>query len=326
LKAIVYREYGPPEVLHLEEVEKPSPGQGEVLVRVHAAAANAADWRLMRADPFLVRLAEGLRRPRRQILGADIAGVVEELGPGVTALKPGDRVFGDIGVNGGFAEYAIARASLLASIPDGIGFEQAAASGMAAVTALQALRDAGRLKPGQKVLIYGASGGVGTFAVQLARAMGAEVTAVTSTAKLDQARALGADHVIDYTREDFARSGERYHLILGANGYRSLLAYRHALAPGGVYVMAGGAGGQLFQALALGQLMSMTGRRMAPMSAQANGKDQAIIAELLGSGEISPVIDRRYPLSDTAEALRYLEEGHARGKVIITVRSDSSDG
>jgi NADPH:quinone reductase-like Zn-dependent oxidoreductase len=323
MKAMVYHEYGSPDVLKLKEVEKPIPGDDEVLIKVHAASANAADWRLLRADPFLVRLmGGGLLKPKNTILGADIAGRLEAVGTNVKQFQPGDEVFGDLSGCGwgGFAEYVCAREDALALKPANISFEQAAAVPMAAVTALQGLRDKGQIQPGQKVLINGASGGVGTFAVQLAKSFGAEVTAVCSARHLDMVRSLGADQVIDYTQEDFTQHGQRYDLILAANGYHPLLAYKRALSPKGIYVCTGGSMAQMFQALLLGPWMSMIGgQKMGALSAKPNQKDLVFMKELLEAGKVVPVIDRRYPLSEVAEALRYLEEGHARGKVVITV-------
>lgn len=323
MKAIVYETYGPPEVLHLQEVEKPSPKDNEVLVRIHAASVNAADWRLMRADPFLVRFHAGLRKPTKfRILGVDIAGRVEAVGRNVSRFRLGAEVFGDVFASGlgGFAEYKCARENELVLKPANLSFAEAAAVPLAAVTALHGLRDKGHIQPGQKVLINGASGGVGTFAVQLAKYFGAEVTAVCSTGKVDLARALGADQVIDYMQEDFTKSGRQYDLILAVNGNRSIFDYKQALTPRGVYVMAGGNTGQLFQALLLGPLISLVGKqKMAALTSTPNQKDLLFIKELLESAKIKPVIDRRYPLSEVPEAIRYIEEGHARGKVVITL-------
>lgn len=322
MKAIVYTEYGPPDVLRLEEAEKPTPKDNEVLVKVHAASVNAYDWHYLRADPFLVRLVGGLLRPRRRTLGVDVAGRVEAVGRNVTQFRPGDEVFGDISAHGhgGFAEYVSVPESALVSKPAAMTFEEAAAIPMAAVTALQGLRDIGQIQPGQKVLINGASGGVGTFAVQIAKLFGAEITAVCSTSKMDQTRSLGADHVIDYTKEDFTQNGQRYDLILAVNGYHPLSAYKHALSPNGIYVMAGGTNAQIFQAALLGRWMSMIGKKkMRAVSAKPNQKDLALMKELFEAGKIKPVIDRRYPLREVPEAIRYLEEGHARGKVVIIV-------
>ena len=324
MKAFVYRKYGTPDVLHLEEVEKPTPKDDEVLIKIHAVSVNAADWHLLTADIFLVRLmGMGLFKPKKMILGGDIAGRIEAVGRDVSQFRVGDEVFGDIlGGGGGFAEYICARDNILALKPNNLSFEQAAAVPIAAFTALQGLRDEGQIQAGQKVLIQGASGGVGTFAVQIAKYFGAEVTAVCSTGNLDQARSLGADHVIDYTKEDFTKNGKRYDLILAANGYHPLADYKRALTSKGIYVMAGGTVAQLFQAMLFGSWMSeREGRKMTGLSAKASQKDLVTLKELLEAGEIVPVIDRRYPFSETAEALRYLGEGHAKGKVVINVQT-----
>ena len=323
MKAITRTKYGSPDVLELKEVEKPTPKDDEVLIKVHAASLNAYDWHMLTADMFPVRLmGGGLLKPKMKILGADVAGRVEAVGRNATQFRPGDDVFGDVaGSDGGsFAEYACGRENGLASKPDNLSFEEAAAVPMAALTALQALRDKGRIQPGQKVLINGASGGVGTFAVQIAKSFGAEVTAVCSTGKMDMARSIGADQVIDYTKEDFTKNGRHYDLILAANGYHRILDYRRALSPKGIYVVAGGSPAQMIQALLLGPLISRTGsRKMGAMMARINQKDLAIIKELLETGKVKPIIDRRYPLSEVPEALRYLGEGHARGKIVITM-------
>ncbi len=319
MKAIVYTKYGPPDVLQLKEVEKPTPKDNEVLIKVHAASANAADWHLMRGKPFLVRLMGfGLLKPKNKILGADVAGRVEAVGRNVKQFQPGDDVFGCDW--GGFAEYVCASESALVLKPAGMTFEEVAAVPMAAVTALQGLRDKGQIQSGQKVLINGASGGVGTFAVQIAKSFGAEVTAVCSTRNLDMARSIGADQVIDYTQEDFTKSGQRYDLILAANGYHSISDYKRALSPKGIYVCTGGSMAQVFQALLLGPWISMTGsKKMGSMTTRLNQNDLVFMKELLEAGKAVPVIDRRYPLNEVPEALRYLEEEHARGKVVITL-------
>lgn len=323
MKAVVYRKYGPPDVLKLEEIPKPVPNGDEVLVKVQAASLNAYDWHLLRADPFLVRLmGGGLLKPKNIILGADIAGRVEAVGGNVKQFQPGDAVFGDTAAagNGGFAEYVSVPERLMAPKPVNLSFEEAAAVPMAAVTALQGLRDKGKIQPRHKVLINGASGGVGSFAVQLARWFGADVTAVCSTGKMDLARSLGADHIIDYTREDFTRNGQRYDLILAVNGYHPIAAYKRALAPGGVYVMAGGSTAQIMQGMLMGPWMSLIGgKTMGMVAAKPNQEDLMILKELLEAGKVVPVIDRQYPLIEVPEALRYLEEGHARGKVVIAV-------
>ena len=326
MKAMVHTQYGSPDVLRFADVEKPTPNDGEVLIKIHAASANAADWHLLRGDPFLLRLQFGLLKPKKQILGADIAGRVEAVGPNVKGLQPGDAVFGDISGSGfgGFAEYVAVPEHAVIQKPSSLTFEQAAAVPLAAVTALQGLRDKGQLKPGQKVLINGASGGVGTFAVQIAKSFGAEVTAVCSTTKVDMVRSLGADHVIDYTQEDFTRNGQQYDLVLGANGYHPIGAYKRALTPTGTYVMSGGSMVQLFQALLLGPLHSMTGsRKMRNLLAKPSTQDLAFVKGLIETGKVVPVIDRSYPLREVADAIRYLEKGHARGKVVITVEPTS---
>ncbi len=321
MKAIVYTKYGSPDVLQLKDVEKPTPNDNEVLIKIHAASVNAYDWHFLTADIFLIRLmGGGLLKPKNTRLGADIAGRVEAVGRNVKQFQPDDEVFGM--VRGGFAEYACAPENALALKPANSSFEEAAAVPMAAVTALQGLRDTGQIQPGQKVLINGASGGVGTFAVQIAKSFGAQVTAVCSTRNLDQARSLGADHVIDYTKEDFTQSEQQYDLILAANGYHSLSAYQRALAPKGIYVMAGGTMAQIFQAMLLGSWMSKSGgKKMGGVSAKSSQKDLVILKGLVEAGKVVPVIDRRYPLSETAEALRYLGEGHARGKIVITLEN-----
>jgi NADPH:quinone reductase-like Zn-dependent oxidoreductase len=275
------------------------------------------------ADPFLIRLSSGLLKPKNQILGSDIAGRVEAVGRNITEFKPGDEVFGDISAEGwgGFAEYVCVHENALALKPANLSFEEAAAVPMAAVTALQGFHYAGQVQPGQKVLINGASGGVGTFAVQLAKAFGAEVTAVCSTRNLDVARSIGADHVIDYTKEDFAKNGKEYDLIFATNGNRSISDYRRALSPTGIYVHTGGSTTQMSQAMLQGAWISRTGsQKMGSMGvAKPNKKDLVTIKELLEAGKVKPVIDRCYPLNQAADAIRYLEEGHAQGKVVITV-------
>jgi NADPH:quinone reductase-like Zn-dependent oxidoreductase len=322
MKAIVYTKYGPPDVLQLKEVEKPTPKDNEVLIKIHASSLNALDWRMLRADPFFIRLmGGGLLKPKNKILGVDVAGVVEAVGKDVNQIQPGDEVFGDVsGVGGGsFAEYVCTRKNMLALKPANMTFEEAAAVPLAAVTALQGLRDNGKIQAGQKVLINGASGGVGTFAVQIAKSFGAEVTAVCSSRNLEMARSIGADRVIDYTKENFTKSGQRYDLIFAANGYHWIFDYRRALRLGGIFVMAGGPVSQLFQVMFLGPLISMTGRRkIKTFVARPNQKDLVFITELLDTGKVKPVIDRHYTLSEVPEAIRYLEEGHARGKVVIT--------
>ncbi len=318
MKAIVHTQYGPPDVLQFTDVAKPTAKDDEVLIKLYAASVNPLDWHFMRGD---VRLMTGLLTPRHKILGVDIAGRVEAVGRQVKQFQAGDEVFGVTGfAGGGFAEYACAPEDKLALKPANSSFEDAAAVPIAAITALRGLRDKGRIQRGHKVLVDGASGGVGTFAVQIAKSFGAEVTAVCSTRNVDTARSIGADHVIDYTREDFTQSGQRYDLILAANAYHSIFDCRRALSQNGIYVMAGGGGAQILQAMLLGPLLSLIGsKKMRFFIANMNKKDLVFLKDLLEAGKVVPVIDRRYPLSDAAEALRYLEEGHAQGKVVITV-------
>ena len=314
MKAIIFTQYGSPDVLQFNEVEKPTPGDNEVLIKVFAASANPLDWHTMRGSPFLARLAFGLQKPRSPKLGADVAGRVESVGKNVTQFRVGDEVFGDIHA-GSFAEYACASEELFALKPVNGSFEAAAAVPVAAFTALQGLRDKGQIQPGQKVLINGASGGVGTFAVQIAKSYGTEVTGVCSTRNLDMVRSIGADHVIDYTQEDFTRNGQQYDLIFDAVGNRSVSDIRRALSPNGICAVAGFTSlSRLFQVIVLG------GRKIGLMeTAKADQKDLIFIKELLEAGKVVPVIDRTYPLSEVPEAIRYLETGHARGKVVITV-------
>lgn len=323
MKAIVCTRYGPPELLRLEEVEKPSPQENEVLINIHAASLNAFDWHLHRADPFLVRLmGMGFLKPKNKILGADIAGRIEVVGRNVMQFHVGDEVFGDLAGYGcgAFAEYVCVPERAVALKPAGISFEEAAAVPMAAVTALQGLRDKGKIKAGQKVLINGASGGVGTFAVQIAKAFGAEVFAACSTGKMELVRSLGADQVIDYTKQDLASTEQTYDLIFAANGYNPVSAYKRALSPGGIYVMAGGTMPQMFEALLLGPWLSMFGnKKIVAVTAHPNQQDLTFMIDLIVAGKVRPVIDRRYPLREVPEALRYLYEGHARGKVVITI-------
>ncbi len=318
MKAIIYHKYGSPDILELKEVEKPTPKDNEVLIRVRAASVNPLDWHFMRGTPYIVRIMGGLLKPKDTRLGVDVAGWVESVGRNVTQFKPGEEVFGSC--RGAFAEYACTSESALVIKPGNVTFEQAASVPVAAYTALQGLRDKGRIQSGQKVLINGASGGVGTFAVQIAKLFGAEVTAVCSTSKLDMVRLIGADKVIDYTKEDFTRNGKRYDLIIAANGYHSISDYRRSLSRNGIYVMTGGTGAQMFQALFWGPLMSITGsKRMGSMMTVARQKDLIFLKELIEAGKVKPVIDRLYPLSEVAQAIKYLEEGHAKGKVVITL-------
>jgi NADPH:quinone reductase-like Zn-dependent oxidoreductase len=323
MKAVVYCEYGSPDVLKIENVEKPVPGDGQVLVRVRAAGVNPLDWHYLRGTPYLVRLDSGLRKPEVTRLGVDYAGTVEAIGNNVTRFKPGDEVFG--GRNGAFAEYVTAREDrAIALKPANISFEQAAAVPIAAVTALQGLRDKGHLRPGQKVLINGASGGVGTFAVQIAKSFGAEVTGVCSTRNVEMVRSIGADKVVDYTREDFTDGTERYDLILDNVGNHSLQEIRRVLAPEGILVMIGGSSdgnwiGPLLGPIKALLLSPFVGQTFSMMLAQLNQEDLSVLSDLMQTGTVTPVIDRRYTLQETPDAIRYIEEGHARGKVVITM-------
>ncbi len=320
MKAIVYTQYGPPAVLQFKEVEKPAPTDGQILVKIYAASANPVDWHLMRASPFLARLAGGLRKPKDPRLGADFAGRVEAVGANVAQFQPGDEVFG--ASTGAFAEYICVAESEVALKPAGLSFEQAAVVPVAATTALQGLRDTGQIHTGQRVLVNGASGGVGTFAVQIARAFGTEVTGVCSTRNLDMVRSIGADHAIDYMKEDFTRTGQHYDLIYDAVGNSSVSAYRRALNPGGTCVVAGFTSlPRLFEHMLIGPLRSKIGDKKVGLmgTAQIKQKDLVSLRELLEAGKVTPVIDRRYSLREVPEAIRYLEAKHARGKVVITV-------
>ena len=320
MKAIVYRCYGSPDVLKLEDVEKPTPADNEVLVKVHAASVNPYDWHFMRGSPYFMRLLAGLGAPDDPSMGVDFSGTVEAAGSKVTRFKPGDEVFG--GRGGAFAEYvAVPEDRALALKPANMTFEQAASVPMAAITALQALRDNGKIEPGQKVLINGASGGVGTFAVQIAKSFGAEVTGVCSTRNVDMVRSIGADHVLDYTREDYTKSGQRYDLIIDNVGNHSLLANRRALNPDGIFVIVGGSGGDwlgpLMRPISALMLSPFVGQEFGMLLAQMRQDDLATLGDLMRSGKMTPVIDRRYSLSEVPAAIQYSEEGHARGKIII---------
>lgn len=322
MKAITTPKYGGPDVLKLSDLPRPAPQSNEVLVRVRVSSVNAADWHVLRADPFLIRLMFGLFKPKFPVLGADVAGVVEAVGEGVTRFKAGDEVFGDLSESGwgGFAEYVAASKDTFARKPANLGFEQAAAAPMAGVTALQGLRDTGGLQAGQHVLISGASGGVGSFALQIAKALGARVSAVVSTGKVDLARELGADHVIDYTKEDFTCGEARYDLIFIANGERPVRDYRRVLAPAGTCVASGGTGPAFRQTLLQGPWARLTsGQRLVNHLHRPGSRDLQVLAGLLESGQVKPVIDRTYPLEEVPAAIAYLEEGHARGKVVIEV-------
>lgn len=323
MKAIVYTHYGSPDELKLREIAQPTPKANEILVEVHAAAVNAGDWRLLRGRPFLMRLGSGLFKPKHPILGADVAGKVMAVGSNVTRFKSGDEVFGDLSNTGygAFAEYVCADESALVPKPANASFVQAAAVLSAAVTALQGLRDEGQIQAGQQVLVNGASGGVGSFAVQLARALGAEVTGVCSTRNVEMVRTLGANQVIDYTQQDFTQNGHQYDLILDAAAYRPLKDYPRVMKAQGRYIMVGGSTEQYFQMMLTGPRLSQKGGQyFGTFVKVAKPKDLAFLKELMDTGKITPVIDRCYPLHEVAEAIRYLEAGHARGKVVITVK------
>ena len=311
MKAIVYIKKGLPDKLIYRDVEKPGPKDNEVLIKILAVSANAADYRSMRMGMI----------PKRRIFGADIAGKVESVGKNIQQFKPGDEVFGDLSDYGfgGFAEYAVAPEKALIPKPTKILFEEAAALPIAAITALQALRDKGNIQKGQNILIVGSGGGVGTFAVQFSKYFGSIVTAVCSTRNVEQSSTLGADYVIDYTKEDFTKSNSCYDLIIAVNGNRPLFAYKRTLNPNGIYVMVGGSLRQIFKSILFGWMMSFGSKKMRFLAAKSNQKDLKFIVKLVENGKIKPVIDRRYSLDKAAEAMRYLGEGHARGKVVINV-------
>jgi NADPH:quinone reductase-like Zn-dependent oxidoreductase len=320
MKAIVRETYGSPEVLHLDEVPLPTVGDGDVLVRVRAASVNAGDWHLLRGTPLPFRLVAGLRKPKFKIIGNDIAGYVEAVGPNVSKFRPGDEVFGELSRCGfgAYAEFASAPEKALALKPANLSFEEAAAIPTAGCTALQGLRQGG-IERGQRVLINGASGGVGTFAVQIAKTFGTEVTAVCSTRNVDAVRSIGADYVLDYSKDDFATLGQRYDLILAANGDRSIWDYRRALSAEGTYVMTGGSNRQLTHALLFGPLLSMGRQKLGNLLMKPNQADLLFLKSLCEEGKARPMIDRRFPLSEASAAVRYVEEGRARGKVVITI-------
>ncbi len=326
MKAIVHREYGPPDVLRYEEVEKPTPRDDEVLVEVRAASVNPIDWHYMRGTPYPIRIGLGLRKPKAARLGFDLAGRVVAVGKGVTRFKAGDEVFG--AGRGTFARYACASPSSLAAKPPKVTFEQAASVPIAGWTALQTLRDKGGVRPGRSVLINGAAGGVGTFAVQLAKHLGADVTGVCSARNAGMVRSLGADRVVDYAREDFTRSGRRHDVVVDCVGNHPLLACRRVLEARGVYVMVGGPDGRWLGPLARGirtvVLSRFVSQRMVPFLAKPNEADLTLLGGLLQAGKLTAVIDRRYGLSEVPDAIRYLEEGHARGKVVIVMEGDGT--
>jgi NADPH:quinone reductase-like Zn-dependent oxidoreductase len=323
MKAIVQNSYGSPDRLELKEVPKPAVNDDQVLVRVHAASLNAGDYFSVMGSPWLARLSVGFPKPRDYILGWDLAGRVEAVGGNVTQLQPGDEVYA--AVSHTLAEYVSAAADKVAVKPANLTFEQAAAVPTAALTALQGLRDVGELQPGQKVLINGASGGVGTFAVQIAKALGAEVTGVCSTRNVDLVLSIGADHVIDYTKQDFTQGGQRYNLILDNVGNRSFSDLRRALSPQGVVVPNSGHGGMgyVFTAFALSPFTRQVAR---PFVASTNHEDLVALKELIEAGQVTPVIERTYPLSKAPEALGYVGKGHVRGKVVITIAREGNGG
>lgn len=324
MQAVVYTQYGSPDVLQVKDVDTPVPLDDEILVEVHAASVNAYDWHFLTADVFLIRFMAGLFAPKKTTLGADIAGRVVAIGKNITRFQLGDEVFGTAkGGTGGFAQFVCARETSLELKPANVSFEEAAAVPIAGLTALQGLRDKGRIKSQDKVLVHGASGGMGTFAIQIAKSFGARVTAVCSSNNVEMARSIGADDVIDYTRENFADRKDFYDLILVANGNRSLFDYKRSLKPNGICVLAGGASNSVGHILG-GMLLALwisktTSKKMISLLANITQADLAVAKELLQSGKIKPVIDRRYPLKDVADALRYIGQGHARGKVVITM-------
>lgn len=313
MKAIVYHKYGTPDELKLEDVSKPTPKDDEVLVKVKASSINKADTYMLKGEPFFLRLENGFT-PKKKILGADIAGQIEAVGKNVKEFKVGDEVFGDISACGwgGFAEYVSVKENALVAKPTNITYEEAAAVPMAAVTALQGLRDKGQIQLNQKVLIYGASGGVGTWAVQIAKSFGTHVTAVCSTRNVEMIRALGADEVIDYTKEDFSQNGKRYDLILAANGDLSLKKYKSTLTPNGIYVCTGGSMKQIFSSLIFGN------KQVRNLSSKPNKKDLMFVRDLLALGKIKSVIDKTFPLPELADAFRYFESGKVKGKVVVS--------
>lgn len=318
MKAILYTKWGPPDVLQLQEIEKPSPKDNEVLVKVLASSANAMEWRLFTFHPIFLRIIGGLREPRHKSIGGDLAGRVESVGAAVKQFRPGDEVFGIR--RGAWADYVCASEDRLVRKPANISFEAAASVPVAGLTALQAIRDQGKIQPGQNVLINGAGGGVGTFAVQIAKSFGTQVTAVCGKHNVDMARSIGADHVIDYTQEDFTKTGKRYDLIIAANGYHPILDYRHALKPNGIYVVLGGSMGQMLQGVVFGPLLSLAGNKtMKGLLTHPNQKDLLFLKELLETGKVIPVVDRCYPLDKVPEAIKYLMQHHARGKVVLTI-------
>lgn len=330
MKAVVQEKFGSPDVLEVKEIPRPQVGHNEVLVRVRAASPNPWDWHFMRALPYIARPTAGWRRPKNPVLGSDMAGEIEEVGEGVTRFRPGDEVFGFVGA-GAFAEYVSVTEDVVELMPTNLDFERAATVPLAGLTALQGLRDVGEIEAGQKVLIVGASGGVGTFAVQIAKWFGADVTGVCSARNLDLVRAIGADHVIDYRQEDFTRSGERYDLVFQVAGTASPSACRRVLTPKGRLVLSSGDSsgriigpvGRVIRAVLLSLFVKQT---LRPLQVKRSGEDLSFLRELIEAGSVTPVIDRTYPLNESAAAIRYLETGRARGKVVISVAHDEPIG
>jgi len=324
MKAIVYNKYGSPDFLELKEVEKPAPKDNEVLIKVHAASINSWDWDMLTGRPLEYRLMSGLLKPTKtKILGCDIAGRIEAVGRNIKQFQPGNDVFGDLceGFWGGFAEYVCARENEMTLKPDGMTFEEAAATPQAGLLALQGLCDKREIQPGQRILINGAGGGVGTFAIQMAKSFGADVTGVDSTGKLKMMRSLGVDHVIDYTQEDFTKNGKCYDLIFDVKTDRSVFDYVRALSSHGIYVTVGGRSARILQLVFLGPLISMSGSKKLTLIMHKPNKDLNILNELIESGKVKPVIDRCFPLSETSEAFQYYGEGHFKGKIVITVKN-----
>jgi NADPH:quinone reductase-like Zn-dependent oxidoreductase len=321
MNAMVYTQYGPPEVLVLKEVEKTCPRDDEVLINVHASSVTYGDLAAVKGEPFMVRISLGLRRPKYPILGKDVAGRVEEVGQDVTEFKPGDEVFGDLSQCGwgAYAEYVCMPENALVHKPLNVSFEQAAAVPESGVVALQGLRNIGKVKSGQIVLVNGASGGIGTFVVQIAKAFGAEVTGVCSSRNIALVRSIGADHVMDYTQQDFTQNGENYDLIIATAGYRSIFDYKRALKPGGRYVATGGSMAQVFQPMLLGPWLSRDGIKMSNLSMHPDKPDLTFVKELIEAGQVAPVIDRCFSLPELPHALNYYAQGHSQGKVVITI-------
>ncbi|HWL23691.1 MAG TPA: NAD(P)-dependent alcohol dehydrogenase [Ureibacillus sp.] len=322
MKAIVCEQYGTPDVLELREINKPFPTESEVLVKIHSSSINYGNLVVLKGKPYLARFAFGLTKPKYSIPGGDISGTVEAIGKDIKLFKVGDEVFGDLSTCGwgGFAEYVTVPENALALKPNNISFEEAAATPMAGVTALQALRDKGKIKSEHKVLIYGASGGVGTFAVQIAKSFGAEVTGVCSTRNVEILRSIGADHIIDYTKEDITKHKDYFDLVLGVNGSNSITTYKSVLKPNGNFVHVGGSESQLYQTIFLGPFISMTSsKKFSSVLQRANQKDLHDVRELLEQGKVKPIIDKQFRLCEVKDAFNYFQEGHAQGKVVITI-------